>query len=81
MPVDAWIDSSNRIRRLAMTYSLQVPDTQQTSKVAMVMDFTAYGPQPNAGDSAREPDHQPAVAVARRAWAASAARRSARAGA
>lgn len=46
MPVDAWIDSSNRIRRLAMTYSLQVPNTQQTSKVAMVMDFTDYGPQP-----------------------------------
>ena len=49
MPVDAWIDSSNRIRRLAMTYSLQVPNTQQTSKVAMVMDFTDYGPQPKPG--------------------------------
>lgn len=46
MPVDAWIDSSNRIRRLAMTYSLQVPNTGQTSKVVMVMDFADYGPQP-----------------------------------
>jgi hypothetical protein len=46
MPVDAWVDSSNRIRRIAITYSLQVPTTGQTSTVAMVMDFSDYGPQP-----------------------------------
>ncbi len=46
MPVDAWIDGSNRIRRMAITYSLQVPNTAQTSTVALVMDFGDYGPQP-----------------------------------
>lgn len=46
MPVDAWIDGSGRIRRMAMAYSLQVPNTGQTSTVAMVMDFGDYGPQP-----------------------------------
>lgn len=45
MPVDAWIDSSHRIRRIAITYSLQVPNAGQ-SKVAMVTDFSDYGPQP-----------------------------------
>jgi hypothetical protein len=45
MPVDAWIDSSNRIRRIEMTYTLQAPTAGQT-KVAMVMDFSDYGPQP-----------------------------------
>jgi hypothetical protein len=45
MPVDAWIDSSNRIRRIAMTYSLRVPSAGQT-KVALVTEFTDYGPQP-----------------------------------
>ena len=46
MPIDAWIDSSHRIRRMAMTYSVQVPGTGQTTKVAMVTDFSDYGPQP-----------------------------------
>lgn len=45
MPIDAWIDSSNRIRRVGLTYSLQVPGAGQT-KVAMVTDFSDYGPQP-----------------------------------
>jgi hypothetical protein len=45
MPVDAWIDSSHRIRRIAMTYSLQVPNAGQT-KVSIATDFSDYGPQP-----------------------------------
>lgn len=46
LPLDAWIDSSHRVRRIVMNYALRVPTTQTPVHTALRMDFLAYGPQP-----------------------------------
>ena len=44
IPVDAWIDSHNLIRRIEMNYTQ--PVNGQSAAVALKMDFVGYGPQP-----------------------------------
>jgi hypothetical protein len=49
-PIDTWIDSDNRVRRVALSYAMTVP--VETGKAAqrvslnLIEDFTNYGPQP-----------------------------------
>jgi hypothetical protein len=45
MPIEAWIDSSNLIRRIQITFSEPL-STGQAVAVAMTEDFLDYGPQP-----------------------------------
>lgn len=45
LPIDAWIDSSNLIRQVALTWS-QPLGNGSTANVAMKQDFLQYGPQP-----------------------------------
>jgi hypothetical protein len=49
-PIDAWIDSDNRVRRIALTYAMTVPvETGQAAQrvtLNLTEDFTSYGPQP-----------------------------------
>lgn len=44
LPLDAWIDSRNLIRRMEMNYSQ--PISGQTANVSLKMDFVDYGAQP-----------------------------------
>ena len=44
MPVDAWIDDSNLIRRLKMTYNMTIKG--QPVAITMTENFLDYGPQP-----------------------------------
>jgi hypothetical protein len=44
-PIDAWIDSSQLIRRIEMNFS-QPLGTGSSAQVAMKVDFVDYGPQP-----------------------------------
>jgi hypothetical protein len=46
MPINAWIDSSNLIRRIQLAFSEPVPNTGQTVSIAMTENFLQYGPQP-----------------------------------
>lgn len=46
IPVDAWIDGSSLVRRLAIRYAQQVPSIGQSATVSLRMDFVDYGPQP-----------------------------------
>lgn len=46
IPVDAWIDGSHLVRRLAIRYSQRVPSIGQSAQVSLRMDFVDYGPQP-----------------------------------
>jgi hypothetical protein len=46
MPIDAWIDSSNLVRRIQLAFSEPLPNTGQTISVAMTENFLEYGPQP-----------------------------------
>jgi hypothetical protein len=46
MPINAWIDSSNLIRRITLAFSEPVPSTGQTVSIAMTENFLQYGPQP-----------------------------------
>jgi hypothetical protein len=43
-PMDAWIDSHNLVRQIAMNYNQAI--SGQTLNVNMKMDFVDYGPQP-----------------------------------
>jgi hypothetical protein len=44
IPMDAWIDSHNLIRQIAMNYSQSI--SGQAVSVNMKMNFVQYGPQP-----------------------------------
>ncbi|MGB8879977.1 MAG: hypothetical protein WCD11_26945 [Solirubrobacteraceae bacterium] len=46
MPIDAWIDPSNLVRRIQLAFSDPLPKTGQTISVAMTENFLEYGPQP-----------------------------------
>jgi hypothetical protein len=46
LPVDAWVDSSHLVRRIAMDFTEQLPSVGKQIKVAMQIDFISYGPQP-----------------------------------
>lgn len=46
IPIDAWIDSSNLIRRIQMNFSEPVSSTGQSVAVAMTENFIQYGAQP-----------------------------------
>ncbi len=47
-PMDAWIDSSNRVRRIEFDESMSTPVSGKTQSVSLTMteNFTSYGPQP-----------------------------------
>lgn len=45
LPIDAWIDSSNLIRQVELTWSQPVGNGS-TANVSMKADYTQYGPQP-----------------------------------
>jgi hypothetical protein len=44
LPIDAWIDSAQRIRRVVITYT--VPINGQQASLTTQVDFVQYGPQP-----------------------------------
>jgi hypothetical protein len=44
LPIDAWIDSSQKIRRVVITYS--EPINGQKATITTRVDFVQYGPQP-----------------------------------
>ncbi len=46
LPIDAWIDSSNLIRRIQLTLQLSRCSGSQTANVAIKIDYLAYGQQP-----------------------------------
>jgi hypothetical protein len=46
LPVDAWIDSNNLIRRMRLTFAESVAPSVKLN-IAMTMDFLKYGPQPS----------------------------------
>lgn len=46
LPVDAWVDSSHLVRRIAMNFTEQLPTLGKQIKVDMQIDFVSYGPQP-----------------------------------
>jgi hypothetical protein len=46
LPVDAWIDSKNLVRRVQMNYAQPLPNSQ-TANVAIKVDYLDYGPQPS----------------------------------
>lgn len=46
MPINAWIDSSNLVRRVQVAFSEPLPNTKQTVSIAMTENFLQYGPQP-----------------------------------
>ena len=43
MPIDAWVDSGNRIRRVAITLNTKVPQSSQTLKTAVQEDLYDFG--------------------------------------
>jgi hypothetical protein len=45
LPVDAWIDSKNLIRRVRLAYAQPLPNGQ-SANVAIKVDYLDYGPQP-----------------------------------
>jgi hypothetical protein len=45
LPVDAWIDSKNLIRRVQLAYAQPLP-TGQSANVVIKVDYLDYGPQP-----------------------------------
>ncbi len=47
-PIDAWIDSSNRVRRIALNESMTITVSGKSQPVTLALteDFTSYGPQP-----------------------------------
>jgi hypothetical protein len=45
LPVDAWIDSNNLIRRMRLAFAESVAPSVKLN-IAMTMDFLKYGPQP-----------------------------------
>jgi hypothetical protein len=45
LPVDAWIDSNNLIRRMRLTFAESVAPSVKLN-IGMTMDFVKYGPQP-----------------------------------
>ena len=45
LPVDAWIDGSNLIRRMRLSFAESVAPSVKLN-IAMTMDFLKYGPQP-----------------------------------
>jgi hypothetical protein len=49
-PIDAWIDSDNRVRRIALNYAMTVPvqtgQAAQRVTLNLTEDFMDYGPQP-----------------------------------
>ena len=46
VPIDAWVDAAHRVRRVAMDYTVSPVAGGPTVRVALVSDFTHYGPQP-----------------------------------
>lgn len=46
LPVDAWIDSNNLIRRMRLTFAESLAPSVKLN-LAMTMDFLKYGPQPS----------------------------------
>lgn len=46
MPLDAWIDRSQRVRRIVLQYTVRVPGQAVSLTQHLQMDFTSYGPQP-----------------------------------
>ncbi len=44
LPIDTWIDSSQKIRRVVITYTQ--PINGQQSTITTTVDFVEYGPQP-----------------------------------
>jgi hypothetical protein len=46
MPINAWVDSANLVRRIQLAFSEPLPSTGQTISVAMTENFLQYGPQP-----------------------------------
>ena len=44
LPIDAWIDSSQRIRQVVTTYT--VPVNGRQARITTQVDFVQYGPQP-----------------------------------
>jgi hypothetical protein len=45
LPVDAWIDSNNLIRRMRISFAESLAPSVKLN-IAMTMDFVKYGPQP-----------------------------------
>jgi hypothetical protein len=49
-PIDTWIDSSDRVRRIELDYSMRIPvktgAAPQPVSLSLTEDFTSYGPQP-----------------------------------
>ena len=45
LPVDAWIDSNNLIRRMRLTFAESVAPSVKLT-IGITMDFVKYGPQP-----------------------------------
>jgi hypothetical protein len=46
LPVDAWIDRNNLIRRMRLTFAESLAPSVKLN-IAMTMDFLKYGPQPS----------------------------------
>jgi hypothetical protein len=46
IPMDVWIGPSNLIRRVQMTLSEPLPNSNQSLGISMTEDFLQYGPQP-----------------------------------
>jgi len=45
LPVDAWIDSNNLIRRMRLSFAESLAPSVKLN-IGMTMDFVKYGPQP-----------------------------------
>jgi hypothetical protein len=46
VPVNVWIDTSHRIRRMQMSLTEPLPNTNESAHIAMTQNFLQYGPQP-----------------------------------
>lgn len=46
IPMDVWIGPSNLVRRVQMTLSEPLPNSNQSLGISMTEDFLQYGPQP-----------------------------------
>ncbi|MFZ0383783.1 MAG: hypothetical protein WAL38_38575 [Solirubrobacteraceae bacterium] len=62
MPIDAWIDPSNLVRRIQLAFSDPLPNTGQTISVAMTENFLEYGPQPVPAVPSASQSNEPSVA-------------------
>lgn len=48
MPIEAWIDSGNRIRRMKLTMNMKLPQVAQSMRVDLQEDLFAFGTPVNA---------------------------------